>query len=277
MATTKFVSYENLLAYTNSVKAKTDAAYADKSATTAALNSKASASDLTDVTGRVTTLETNINTKAAASDVTDLAGRVTTLEGSPTFTGTPRVAIAQENGASAVTEGEVVDSSTSSTGQSTATIQQAFATASERDKLSTKGFVVSAITALKNRYSQGSGAGYIGFNGTIQNEAKTTVRAALNALDAALTTLATTVSNIQGLNFSIVDQLPQSGVAGTIYLVRHTHGTNDVYDEYVWVPSTAVFEKIGNTDIDLSGYWQKSELEALSNSDVTTVVNAAWS
>ena len=34
--------------------------------------------------------------------------------------------------------------------------------------------------------------------------------------------------------------------------MAHSHGERDIYDEYIWV--TDKFEKIGNTDIDLSGY-----------------------
>lgn len=49
------------------------------------------------------------------------------------------------------------------------------------------------------------------------------------------------------------DNLPETGVKGTIYLVPHTHSDeNDSYDEYLWL--TDKYEKIGNTDVDLSGY-----------------------
>ena len=45
-----------------------------------------------------------------------------------------------------------------------------------------------------------------------------------------------------------------------LYLKPHAHGTGDGYDEYVTVKSgeTYSWEKIGNTDIDLSGYVQKT-------------------
>ena len=79
------------------------------------------------------------------------------------------------------------------------------------------------------------------------------------------------IGNITGVKFEIVESLPETGVAGTIYLVAHTHGEKDIYDEYIWV--TDKFEKIGNTDIDLSGYATSADItaaiEALDVDEVT--------
>ena len=52
--------------------------------------------------------------------------------------------------------------------------------------------------------------------------------------------------------FQVVDELPGTGNAGVIYLVAHSHGEGDGYDEYIYVEGA--WEKIGNTDIDLSNY-----------------------
>ena len=68
------------------------------------------------------------------------------------------------------------------------------------------------------------------------------------------------IGGITGVEFRVVEALPETGEAGVIYLMAHSHGTQDIYDEYIWV--TDKFEKIGNTDIDLSGY---VTTEALSN------------
>ena len=54
------------------------------------------------------------------------------------------------------------------------------------------------------------------------------------------------------MEYRVVESLPVTGVRGTIYLIAHNHGDNDTYDEYLWVVDK--YEKIGNTDIDLSGY-----------------------
>lgn len=68
------------------------------------------------------------------------------------------------------------------------------------------------------------------------------------------------IGGITSFEFRVVDALPTSGEAGVVYLVAHSHGSQDIYDEYIWV--TDKFEKIGNTDIDLSQYAQKADLTA---------------
>lgn len=72
--------------------------------------------------------------------------------------------------------------------------------------------------------------------------------------DGAMTQKAITdaLGNIVGVKFEVVTSLPATGDAGTIYLKAHTHGTGDIYDEYIYVNSA--WEKIGTTDIDLSDY-----------------------
>lgn len=71
------------------------------------------------------------------------------------------------------------------------------------------------------------------------------------------------ISGITEFEFSVVNALPQTGEKGIIYLVAHAHGTGDIYDEYIWV--TDKFEKIGNTDIDLSSYVTDDKLTAEIN------------
>lgn len=71
------------------------------------------------------------------------------------------------------------------------------------------------------------------------------------------------ISGITEFEFSVVNTLPQTGEKGVIYLVPHSHGSQDIYDEYIWV--TDKFEKIGNTDIDLSSYVTNDELTAEIN------------
>lgn len=75
--------------------------------------------------------------------------------------------------------------------------------------------------------------------------------------DGAMTQKAVTdaISGITQFDVQVVTSLPTTGVKGVIYLMAHSHGTGDVYDEYIWTGSA--FEKIGNTDIDLSGYQTK--------------------
>lgn len=82
------------------------------------------------------------------------------------------------------------------------------------------------------------------------------------------------IGQITGLSFEIVQTLPATGTAGTIYLVPNSGSAPNIYDEYVWVTSggSGSFEKIGTTDVDLSGYVQYSNLVAITNSEIDTIV-----
>lgn len=79
------------------------------------------------------------------------------------------------------------------------------------------------------------------------------------------------MGNVTSIKYQKVDSLPTKGSNGVIYLVSHSHGTQDIYDEYIWIADTKTFEKIGNTDIDLSAYVKSSELVAISTSDLGTM------
>lgn len=96
--------------------------------------------------------------------------------------------------------------------------------------------------------------------------------------------IATALAGFSGVSFSIVDTLPQSGTAGVFYLVPNSGSGTNGYDEYIWVtipgaqegdPSTTRFEKIGTTDIDLSGYVQSSSLSAITNGEIDTIIASA--
>lgn len=79
------------------------------------------------------------------------------------------------------------------------------------------------------------------------------------------------VGNITSIRYEKVTSLPATGSNGVIYLVAHSHGTQDIYDEYIWLAETKAFEKIGNTDIDLSAYIKKSEVTAITANDLNTM------
>ena len=108
------------------------------------------------------------------------------------------------------------------------------------------------ITVPTDNASLANGAGY-------QKAAE--VQAAINEA----------LSGITGIDFQIVSALPATGVKGTIYLMAHSHGTGDSYDEYIWLPTSSKFEKIGNTDIDLSGYLKKTDMVAITNAEIDAI------
>lgn len=76
------------------------------------------------------------------------------------------------------------------------------------------------------------------------------------------------IGKISGFDFLVVDELPEIGESGHIYLVLHHHEDKDIYDEYIWVQSIQSFEKIGTTDIDLSDYYTKDEINLSLNTKV---------
>ena len=67
------------------------------------------------------------------------------------------------------------------------------------------------------------------------------------------------ISALETIQIEVVQQLPATGQSNIIYLVPNSGSGSNVYDEYVWVASTSSFEKIGTTDVDLSGYVQKTQ------------------
>jgi len=88
-----------------------------------------------------------------------------------------------------------------------------------------------------------------------------------NAINAA-------IEDITGIEFQIVQTLPSTGEKGVIYLVPNSGSGNNSYDEYIWITngSTSRFEKIGTTDVDLSGYVLYTDLVAITNSEIDTIV-----
>ena len=81
------------------------------------------------------------------------------------------------------------------------------------------------------------------------------------------------LAGITGIDFTVVQTLPQTGEKGVIYLVSNSGTGLDIYDEYIWVDGTpsGSFEKIGTAAVDLSGYVQSSEMHALTNAEIDTI------
>lgn len=83
------------------------------------------------------------------------------------------------------------------------------------------------------------------------------------------------VGKITGISLSVVTSLPTTGATGTIYLIAHSHSdSGDNYDEYIWLADSKSFEKIGNTDVDLSDYVKSADLSEIGTTELTTMWNA---
>ncbi len=83
------------------------------------------------------------------------------------------------------------------------------------------------------------------------------------------------ISGVSQFQYEVVASLPTASAStmGKIYLVAHSHSSDDGYDEYITLENgtttkTYSWEKIGNTDIDLSNY--VNNLSGTANSGVVT-------
>lgn len=84
--------------------------------------------------------------------------------------------------------------------------------------------------------------------------------------------ISTAIGDLEGVSFSVVNSLPVTGDSAVIYLVADTHSdSNDAYDEYIWLSSANKYEKIGNTDVDLSDYYNTTNLVAITDSEINTI------
>ena len=102
---------------------------------------------------------------------------------------------------------------------------------------------------------------------TINNQIKSSIVDNLESLaaDKSLSAnqgriLKEMIANLANLQIEIVDQLPSVGETNIIYLVKKSGSAPDIHDEYVFVDGK--WEKIGDTEIDLSNYYTRAEVDA---------------
>ena len=82
--------------------------------------------------------------------------------------------------------------------------------------------------------------------------------------------ISTALDGITGISYQVVTSLPQTGEAGVIYLISNNGANPNIYDEYIYYGSS--FEKIGTTDVDLSGYMLTTDMVAITNAEIDTTV-----
>lgn len=70
--------------------------------------------------------------------------------------------------------------------------------------------------------------------------------------------IASAVSGVTQIDYSVVESLPSTGKKGIIYLVANSDSGNNIYDEYIYINSK--FEKLGSREMDLSSYAKKTEI-----------------
>lgn len=118
------------------------------------------------------------------------------------------------------------------------------------DTYVTNGALTTTLTTTLADYAKLEGAAFTGAV-TVQAPTAEANPATKKYVDDA-------IGGITSFEYQVVDNLPETGVKGVIYLKLHSHGDQDIYDEYIWVGDK--YEKIGNTDVDLAGYVQGTGL-----------------
>lgn len=89
------------------------------------------------------------------------------------------------------------------------------------------------------------------------------------------TAVNTAISGLKTFGTEFVDELPATGDAKTMYFVPKTGGVSgNTYTEYMWNDAAKAFEKVGDTEIDLSGYMKKTDIEFASFADIDTIFAA---
>ena len=122
--------------------------------------------------------------------------------------------------------------------------------ASDKDKLN--GIEPGAQANAINTIEQGTQNGTISVNG---------VDVAVTGLGSAAFASASSFQPAgAGLDCTIVEELPENGNPGILYLVPNTGEESNVYDEYLFIDGTP--ELIGTTKADLSDYYTKAQTSA---------------
>lgn len=91
-----------------------------------------------------------------------------------------------------------------------------------------------------------------------------------NAIAAALS------GNLE-LHFDFRQTLPASGVEGTFYFIPATNSQSgvDEWEEFVWNSTDSQFERVGAATLDLSNYFNTTNLPAITNAEIDTIISTA--
>lgn len=83
--------------------------------------------------------------------------------------------------------------------------------------------------------------------------------------------IASAIASVETLRIEIVTALPETGESNVIYFVPMTNPREpNLYEEYIWINGS--YELIGTTQIDLSNYWSKTELTAMTAEELEEIL-----
>lgn len=81
--------------------------------------------------------------------------------------------------------------------------------------------------------------------------------------------IASSIGEMTGFEFVIVEELPVTGQVGKLYLIPAGSTTANVYDEYAWINDA--WEKLGTTAIDLTDYWNATNLSPITTEQIDAI------
>ena len=86
------------------------------------------------------------------------------------------------------------------------------------------------------------------------------------------------IAGVTQIRFEIVQELPQVGENGVIYLVQYGSGPQgNIYQEWIWLSGSQTYETLGSTNqIDLTNYIQFSDIQAITNTEITDIYNSVF-
>ena len=125
------------------------------------------------------------------------------------------------------------------------------------------------LQQLKNKMDEGRTAIDTAINASSTNDHAAGAKAVYDFVTAA-------IAGVSTFRAEIVNSLPSTGASNILYLVAKTSSeSGNIYDEYLYIGGA--WELIGSTGMDLSGYVKSSEMHALTNSEITAIIEQVWS
>lgn len=93
-------------------------------------------------------------------------------------------------------------------------------------------------------------------------------------LEEVTTAIYGDMRQLEKMTKKVVNVLPTTGEDNIIYLVPKSLSENEnARDEYMWI--NGVWEKIGDTTIDLSDYIKKTDLHPLTSTEIADMIARA--
>lgn len=116
----------------------------------------------------------------------------------------------------------------------------------------------NSISSLQNKDSQHDSA-IASLNSTKANKTEVTQE------------IAAAIAGVSQFEYQVVQELPQQGTKGIIYLVpAEEAGDDDVYQEFIWIETSSTWECLGYTNnIDLSNYVTFND--TITNSEIDSL------